>query len=140
MYKLFFIARNNIKKQKGDMITFLFLTLLASYLFFQCASALAGMPNVMDRRFKEVNGAHVYAYGGDSPEEIEAFTQAFSEKSYIVDMESTPYVNAYGEYRNTKNADYEEYNFFLEDFATQRRIMDMGIDSSELKEDDILLP
>ena len=122
------------------MITFLFLTLLASYLFFQCASALAGMPNVMDRRFKEVNGAHVYAYGGDSPEEIEAFTQAFSEKSYIVDMESTPYVNAYGEYRNTKNADYEEYNFFLEDFATQRRIMDMGIDSSELKEDDILLP
>lgn len=140
MYKMFFIARNNIKKQKGDMITFLILTLLASYLFFQCASALAGMPNVMESRFEEVNGAHVYAYGGDSPEEIEAFTQAFSEKSYIVDLEKAPYVNAYAEYRNTKNAEFEEYSFFLEDFAGRRRIMDMGIDSSSLREDDILLP
>ena len=26
MYKLFFIAKNNMKKQKGDMITFFILT------------------------------------------------------------------------------------------------------------------
>ena len=140
MYKLFFIARNNIKKQKGDMITFFVLTLLASYLFFQCASALFGMSKVMDSRFEEVNGAHVVVYTGDSPEEIDAVTQAFAEKSYIVDVERGSYANVYAEYRNAKNADYEEYNFFMEDFAEQRRIMNMGIDSTSLKEDDILLP
>ena len=40
MYKLFFIARNNMKKQKGDMITFFILTLFAAFLIFDAASAI----------------------------------------------------------------------------------------------------
>ena len=39
MYKLFFIAKNNMKKQKGDMITFFILTFIAALLIFDCASA-----------------------------------------------------------------------------------------------------
>ena len=40
MYRYFFMAKNNIKKQKGDMITFFVLTLIASMLIFISASFL----------------------------------------------------------------------------------------------------
>ena len=50
MYKLFFIAKNNMKKQKGDMITFLILSFIAAILIFDCASALLGMGHVLEDR------------------------------------------------------------------------------------------
>ena len=140
MYKLFFIARNNIKKQKGDMITFLLFTLLASYLIFQCVSALLGMPKVLEDRFNEVNGAHVEALAGNSPEETEAWTKAFTENKYIVDFETVPFVNMYGQYKNAKSDEYEEYSFYTEPYTTKPRILNLGIDSTGLKEDDILIP
>ena len=140
MYKLFFIARNNIKKQKGDMITFLLFTFLASYLIFQCVSALLGMPKVLEDRFKEVNGAHVESLAGNSPEETEAWTKAYTENKYIVDFETVPFVNMYGQYRNAKNNDFEEYTFYAEPYTTNPRIMNLGIDSTGLQENDILIP
>ena len=140
MYKLFFIARNNIKKQKGDMITFLLFTFLASYLIFQCTSALLGMPKVLEDRFETVNGAHVEALAGNSPEETEAWTRAFDECKYIVDFETVPFVNMYGQYRNAKQEDFEEYSFYAEPYTTAPRIMNLGIDPTGLKEDDIIIP
>ncbi len=140
MFKLFFIARNNIKKQKGDMITFLLFTLLASYLIFQCVSALLGMPKVLEDRFEKVNGAHVEALAGNSPEETEAWTKAFTENKHIVDFETVPFVNMYGQYRNTKSNDFEEYSFYAEPYTTTPRIMNLEIDSTDLKEDDIIVP
>ena len=140
MYKLFFIARNNIKKQKGDMITFLLFTFLASYLIFQCLSALLGMPKVLEDRFEKVNGAHVETLAGNSPEETEAWTKAYTENQYIVDFETVPFVNMYGQYRNAKDDDFEEYSFYAEPYTTSHRIMNLGINSEGLKENDILIP
>ena len=62
MYKLFFIARNNIKKQKGDMITFFILTLFAAFLIFDAASAILGTRNVLDDSFAAHNGAESGAW------------------------------------------------------------------------------
>ena len=140
MYKLFFIARNNLKKQKGDMITFFAFTLLASYLIFQCASALLGMSKVLESRFKEVNGAHVMILGGNSEEETEAWTKAFTENANVVDFETVPFVNMYAQYKNAKQEDFEEYSIWAEPYTTVSRFMQMGIDASALKEDDILVP
>lgn len=140
MYKLFFIARNNMKKQKGDMITFLLFTVLASYLIFQCASALLGMCKVMNSRFKEINGAHVMVFAGNSEEETEAWTKAFCEHKDIVDFEAVPAVNMYTQYRNTKDKDFAEYSIYAEPYTVKPRIMNLGIDSTGLKEDDIIIP
>ena len=140
MYKLFFIAWNNIKKQKGDMITFLLFTVLASYLVFQCSSSLLGMGKVMDSRFKEVNGAEVIILADDYEEEIEAWTQAFAEAKDIIDTEQTPFLRAYCSFRNTKDADFEEFQFLIEPYTVNPKYMNLGLKPEGLGEKDILVP
>ena len=70
MYKIFFIAKNNIKRQKGDMITFLILTCLSAILIFDCLSALLGLGKVLDDKFSEVNGADVYMQVRDNDKAV----------------------------------------------------------------------
>ena len=65
MNRLLMIAGNNIKRQKGDMITFMLLMFLSAFLIFDCASALLGMGKVVDDRFESINGAHVILYSTD---------------------------------------------------------------------------
>jgi hypothetical protein len=83
MYKLFFIAKNNMKKQKGDMITLLILTFISAFLIFNCATTLAGMGRVMDDRFAKINGAHELLFVGNSDEEKECADKAFDENEHI---------------------------------------------------------
>ena len=68
MYKLFMIAKNNMKKQKGDMIIFFILTLLSSFLIFNCLATLNGMGRVMDDRFDKINGSHGIVFIDDDSE------------------------------------------------------------------------
>jgi len=140
MYKLFFVAWHNMKKQKGDMITFLLFSILSAYLIFQCASVLLGLQDVMDNRFEEVNGAHVMILAGNSPDETAAWTEAMTENADIDDVETVPFMRMYAEYRNAKTKDFEEYQFLAECFKTNPRYMNMGIDSSNLGDNDVLLP
>ena len=98
MYKLFVIAKNNMKKQKGDMITFLILTFLAAFLIFDCASAITGISRVIDHRFADINGAHILLYCGDSDEEMAAAEKAFNDNDEIIECEKTPTVNIYAKY------------------------------------------
>ena len=69
MYKLFKIAKDNIKKQKGDMITFFILTFISAFMIFDSASAILGIGNVLDECFQDINGAHVMLFSGDTEDE-----------------------------------------------------------------------
>ena len=57
MFRYLFIAKNNIKKQKKDMITFLLMTLTASFLIFISLSFLFGTSKVLDTVYEKINGA-----------------------------------------------------------------------------------
>ena len=59
MYRYFFMVKNNIKKQKGDMFTFFILTLIASALIFISASFLIGTGKVVDTNMKTIKAADV---------------------------------------------------------------------------------
>ena len=59
MYRYFFLAKNNIRKQKGDMITFFILTLFASALIFISLSFLVGTGKVVDTNMKQINAADI---------------------------------------------------------------------------------
>ncbi|MCR5700741.1 MAG: ABC transporter permease [Lachnospiraceae bacterium] len=141
MYKLFFIAKNNMKKQKGDMITFFILTFISALLIFNCASALGGMGKVMDDRFAGMNGAHQLLFVGNSDEEKECADKAFEENEHIVDYEATPCLQLYAEYRNKKDSEWKQYEFFSESFEHEKRIMKvLNIDPSKYSDDDIFVP
>ena len=140
MYKLFVIAKNNMKKQKGDMVTFLILTFIAAFLIFDCASAILGIGRVLDDRFEEINGAHVFLYCGDSDEETAAAEKAFKDNDEIIEYEQTPAVRIFGKYRKKGEKDFMDYTFISESFDTENKIQNVDRPEKDLKDDEILLP
>ena len=141
MYKMFFIARNNMKKQKGDMITFFVLTLFAAFLIFDAASALLGMGHVLDDRFAATDSADMLLITQDSPEEQECAEQAFMETGKVKDYEATPAVLiTSGQYRNAKKTDWDEFEFLIESSDTEKRYMTHHLDGVTLEAGSIRIP
>ncbi len=140
MYKLFFIAKNNMKKQKGDMITFFILTLISAFLIFDCASAIMGVGKVLDERFDSVKGADVILINGDTDEEKECAEKAFRDNENIRDYESTPMINFSADYKNKKDDEYSQFSMFAQSFEEEPEYMNLGIDQSTLSKNDILIP
>ena len=145
MYKLFFIAQNNMKRQKGDMITFFILTLIAAFLIFDCASAMLGMGQVMEERFQAVNGAEVLMVISDKEQLREAADAVFAENPHLEDYEASELLNVTTKYRNTKDKDFDEYQFFAEAFEDQRKYMNLefqleGKTKEQLTENDVIMP
>ena len=141
MYKLFFIARNNMKKQKGDMITFFVLTLFAAFLIFDAASAILGVGKVLDDRFTETNSPHVIMITGDSEEEKECAEQAFTENAHITGYEATPalFVEAW-RYRNAKETEWDEYEFLVEYTDSEKTMMAHDPENTALTGSEITIP
>ena len=141
MYKLFMIAKNNMKKQKGDMITFFILTLLSSFLIFNCLATLNGMGRVMDDRFDKINGSHGIVFIDDDSEKKECLEKAFKENEHIKEFETTPVTRIYGEYKNSKDTEWKEYDFLAESFGNEKKQMKiLDIDASDYSENDIFVP
>ena len=140
MYKIFFIAKNNIKRQKGDMITFLILTCLSAILIFDCLSALLGLGKVLDDKFSEVNGAEVFLWIYDNEKAVSSADKAFSESNHIVKYEKTTTLRVKTEYRNINKEKYENFDFFFQSFNNKNRIMDIKMPDDTLGENDIVIP
>ena len=140
MYKLFKIAKNNIKRQKGDMITFLILTFLSAFLIFICASALSGLGRLLDESFKQVNGPEILFWNHDNEKAEYAAEKAFSEYPDFVKYEKTPVADLNADYRNTKDDEFTTFEFYIHDIKEQSELLNVGIPDVEYAEDDILLP
>ena len=140
MYRLFLIARNNIKKQKGDMITFFLLTLLAAFLIFDAACAVAGLGRVLDDRFAETNGADMLLMTGNTEEERECAEKAITGNPHVVDFEATPITNISFRYRNGKDTEWEEYQFLIESAETEKRLMTNHLEGEALQAGAIYMP
>ncbi len=140
MYKLFFIAKNNMKKQKGDMITFFILTFIAAFLVFDCASTLVGLGKVMDSRFEEVHGAHVMLMNNDTKAEKEAAERAFKENTHLAEYECTPMIRFNTEFKNKKQDEYMQYMFFAEEINQQKKLMTIQGAERSYQKEDVLLP
>lgn len=140
MYKLFFIAKNNMKKQRSDMITFLIITCLSALLIVDCVSALIGINHILDDKFEEINGSHVILYNRTTEAETESAGIAFTQNSLITDYEVTPVVQIHAEYKNAKDEEYSSYSFMIEDFDQVKRQMNVTIPEFGHNVNDILLP
>ncbi|MCR4642348.1 MAG: ABC transporter permease [Lachnospiraceae bacterium] len=140
MYKLFFIAKNNMKKQKGDMITFFILTFIAAFLIFDCATILTGLGNVMDDRFEAVNGAHVMLMNFDTEAETDAAERAFRENTHLAEYERTPMLRFNADFKNKKQSEYMQYTFFAEEINNEKKLMTIQGGQRSYEKNDVLLP
>ena len=140
MYHVFFIAKNNAKKQKGDMITLVVLSLLASFLLYSGMSVLTGLGSVMDTSADIHNTSHVYYW---VPEVIadpleDELKDTKDVKEY--DRSRTDMVNA--RYRNKGKGDGEWslFQFYFGSYDEERTINKLGVDTKDLTDKDILIP
>ncbi|MCR5339499.1 MAG: ABC transporter permease [Lachnospiraceae bacterium] len=140
MYKLFVIAKNNMKKQKGDMITFFILTFMAAFLIFDAASALLGMGKVLDSRFEEIEAPHFLLFSHDTQEEKECIEKAVREQECITDYEATPCIMMVAEHKKEGEKDYSQYKMIAVSFDQQPRLMHDIKEGETYGKNDILLP
>ena len=140
MYNLYMIAKNNIKKQKGDMITFFILTCIAALLVFDALSALMGMGKVIDERFAQIGGPHYLLYSHDTPEERACSEQAITEQSCITDYEASDVILMSAEHKKAGAKDYDQYQFLVRSFDKTPRLMHEIKENASYGEKDIVLP
>ena len=140
MYRLFFIAKNNIKKQKGDMITFFIMTFITALLIFDCASAFFGLGRVLDDRFKAINGADIILFSFDTEAEKDSAEKAITGDSHIMAYESTPALKFITDYRKKGEEKFTDYEFYAQQIGTEKTIMKIETPSIEYGKYDILLP
>lgn len=140
MYRLFFIAKNNAKRQKGDIITLLVLSLLSAFILHIGISVLAGIGNIMDKSGEEHNVAHVYyLVPGAYADELE---DKLTGSPLTTEFERTDVGIATVDYRNSTASEdkWSQYMFVMGSYEEDRQICKLCADTSSLGENDILLP
>ena len=141
VYRYFFIAKNNIKKQKNDMITFFLMTLITSFLIFISLSFMVDIGGVIDRVHENIHGADIMFF--TSSDDIIKFKteEACKGNRYVTEYEATPALNfgsaKYG-HRNDKSL--VEYSFYFISYDQEMDIHRISTDTSHLKGNDIVLP
>ncbi|MBR1797876.1 MAG: FtsX-like permease family protein [Clostridiales bacterium] len=138
MYSLLFIALNNMKKKKGDIITLAVLAFLSSLLLYSGASCLAGVSRVMDTAHESYNGAYIYY---QTPELIEdTMEDIILQNENISQFEKSEADRGMLDYRAKEGDEWSSFSFMFGSYEEERTINSITLDSSALNENDILIP
>ncbi len=140
MYRYFFLAKNNIKKQKGDMITFFLMTLVASALIFISASFLVGTGRVVDANIKEINAADIIIMLSDDERAEAKLTEIIKGNEDTKGFESTHYLDTYAKYRKKGQKTWTEYSIHIASYEEDRKIQKCSWDTSKLHGDQVVIP
>jgi ABC-type antimicrobial peptide transport system permease subunit len=140
MYRFFFIAKNNMKKQKSDMKTFFVMILLSAMLIFISMSFISGIPNVIDSVHEKTNGPEVL-YMLYSGEEAEAkMTELLKGSNYISEIETTDSLGLSVKYGHTKDKQLTESTFQFVSYDQDIKVEKPSLDTKGLRGKDIVLP
>ncbi|MCR5831890.1 MAG: ABC transporter permease [Lachnospiraceae bacterium] len=140
MYRYFFMAKNNIKKQKGDMVTFFVLTLVASALIFISASFLVGTGRVIDTNMKKIKAADVLILLSDDEAADFKLAEIIKGNPELTGYDSTKYLNAYPKYRRKGEKNWTEYSFHIASYEEERKIQTTSCATGKLHGNQVVLP
>ena len=140
MYRYFFMAKNNIKKQKGDMMTFFILTFLASALIFISASFLVGTGAVVDTNMKKINAADLLVLISDDERADAKLAEIIKGNDDLFGYESTKYLSANAKYRRKGEKNWTEYSFHIASYEDERRIQTMSCSAGKLHGNQTVIP
>lgn len=139
MYPLFFIAKNNMKKKKGELaILFLLLTIIST-LLYTSVSVLTDITQIIYIAYENAHTAD-YFFMTDAGWE-ERIEELLLEQEEVTEYERTTCLLLNTEYRKTQQEEKSSFAFIIGDAEEERNIGKLaGIDIEALKPDDILLP
>ena len=127
MYRYYFMAKSNIKKQKGDMITFFILTFIASALIYISATYLVGTGRVVDSTMKKINAADILIMIEDDETAEARLCEIIKGNPDLEGYESTKYLSTSGKYRHKGAGSWIEYSFHIASYEDDRRIQKTSV-------------
>ncbi len=140
MYPLFMIAKNNLKKKKGDVLVLFLLTVLAVLMLYSSISVLSGTGRVLDTAYEKHHTADLFyitnAKNWEKVEEIytaqeEVAEYEKSECLYVLDTK----------YRRSHTEEPKEFPFVLGAAEDERKISRLENEqAAHAAYDDIYLP
>lgn len=139
MYRLLFIARNNLKKKKSDVVVLGFLTMLAVALLYVSITALTNTGKVLDRVYQETNGADQIFI--TASREREKLTELISSQEEVSQWEVSSCLYASAAKYHGEGEEESEGSFCIGIMEEERTIQSYSIyDEGEKKKNSILLP
>ena len=141
MYRFFFIAKNNMKKQKKDMITFFTMTLISAYMIFLCLTMLLETGKIIDTLHEKTNSAELlllmFGTGEASEKKIEDIILGNDE---ISGYETADYVRINGKYRHKGEKKWTNYTLDFYKNDLEGNIQAPSIDVRKLRDNEIIVP
>ena len=144
MYRFFFIAKNNMKKHKKDMITFFIMTFISAVLIYLSITMLIGSDRVLNDLDKKINAADVFVitYGGaDNDVNTFKIEDLIRSNNSLGKYETREFANAATtKFRHKGDKKWTDYAFYFCLSDDKRTIETTSIDTSGLKDNEIILP
>lgn len=137
-YALFFIARNNLKKRKGNTAVVFFLIALAAFLLQVSLTMLTQLDNALEEAHKEKNTAD-YMFLTMYPDE-ERIKEFFLRQEEVAELEIGNCVYTMTDYRKGSEKQTKSFTFLLETIESERNIDRLPVQYQSLETDEILLP
>lgn len=140
---MFLIARDNIKKKKGNAFILFLLVALSVLLLYAGTSVLSNMDQVIDNRNESVNGADYLLITPST--DVDEINTLLKNREEVAECENDkgillPGVKFYN--GSEKEEDAQQLAFLFQDKDVKRNISKMSLfdEGSEWKENSIILP
>ena len=140
MYRLFFIAKNNIKKQKGDMITFFILTCMAVFLIIISISTITGLGKVLETLHKETSGSDVEIVVESVDEVDEALKDILVNNPNFSDYEAEDILGTDCEFRKGGEAKWDSFSFMITSYDKEKHIQKLSLNTSDFSGNEVVVP
>ncbi len=140
MNRYIFLVKNNLKKQKGDMITFFILVFLATFITFLCLTFLTGTAKVLEDNKKLINGADILFMVPDNKPAEYKLEELAKGNPYVSRYEASKYLSCAPKYRRKNAADWIEYSFAFASYEEERQIQKLSTDASKCSGNEAIVP
>lgn len=140
MYSLYFIARNNLKKKKSDVVVLTGLITLAALLLYISVFVLSNIGKVVDKAYELTNAADWYSLNTETA--AEDMDEIFAGRREVESFEETPVYFVPNSGFSINGVKMEtEYMFLLAPMEEERNICRLyPAYEGELSDDEIILP
>ncbi|MCR4776238.1 MAG: FtsX-like permease family protein [Saccharofermentans sp.] len=140
MNSLFFIAKNNIKKHKGEVAILFALIFISALLLFSCLSLMMSAANTINECDGKYHVADLMAFGpGITLEEMEDDVKGIEEIERAEFLQMVATSSDYY-YKDMTEADSMSYQFYFFDASHPTYLNAFPEQFKDLKEDEIVLP
>ncbi|MBR5974044.1 MAG: FtsX-like permease family protein [Clostridiales bacterium] len=143
MYSLFFIAKNNLKKHKGEVAILFTLIFLAALLLFCSLSLMLSGPAAIEANDKKYHVSDLLVF---STTEMQENLPESMDKIAAVEgtemIESTPVINYLGSYFSGSKTEEEaiSYQFFIGDSSKNTYLNAFPEEFENLNDGEIVVP